>query len=169
MSNNSKPILKLLKVKKYFPIKKNVNLKAVQDISVVINEGETFGVVGESGCGKSTLGRVILQLYEATSGACVYYGKSIQEVYPNYIKKEISKLKDYQNKASNYYQKALTIDKQIEKLNTDAEDIGDTGNFKDTNKYDSIKKEIAKKEYEAKELKKKHQENYERVLEQWAL
>ena len=154
MTNSPKPILKLLKVKKYFPIKRNVNLKAVQDISLVINEGEKFGVVGESGCGKSTLGRVILQLYEATSGACVYYGKSIQEVYPKYIQKEISKLKLYQDKAKEYYQKAITIDSKIKQLEAEAIVLKDTGNANDTKKYDKLKITIAKKAFESKELKK---------------
>ena len=80
MSDQKQVLLELNKLKKYFPVRKGVNLKAVEDISLKIYEGEKFGVVGESGCGKSTLGRVILQLYPQTSGACVYYGKSLEEV-----------------------------------------------------------------------------------------
>ena len=71
MSDQKQVLLELNKLKKYFPVRKGVNLKAVEDISLKIYEGEKFGVVGESGCGKSTLGRVILQLYPQTSGACV--------------------------------------------------------------------------------------------------
>ena len=58
--SEKKKILELRKLKKYFPVAKGVNLKAVEDVSFVVYEGEKFGIVGESGCGKSTLGRTIL-------------------------------------------------------------------------------------------------------------
>ena len=62
MSEERKVLLELKKLKKYFPVRRGVDLKALEDITLKIYEGEKFGVVGESGCGKSTLGRVILQL-----------------------------------------------------------------------------------------------------------
>jgi peptide/nickel transport system ATP-binding protein len=52
-------------------------VKAVNDISFSVFEGETMGLVGESGCGKSTLGKVILQLEKATSGSIKYRGKEL--------------------------------------------------------------------------------------------
>ena len=70
--SDKKVLIKTRKLKKYFPVNKKQNLKAVEDVSLEIYEGEKFGVVGESGCGKSTLGRVMLQLYPQTSGSCVY-------------------------------------------------------------------------------------------------
>lgn len=70
-------------VKKYFPIRSGLlsrvvgNVKAVDDISFGIREGETFGLVGESGCGKSTLGRVMLNLKGATDGEVLFQGQNI--------------------------------------------------------------------------------------------
>ena len=61
-------------LKKYFPIKKGFlrkmtgQVKAVDDVNLYINEGETLGLVGESGCGKTTLGRCIIRAIEPTEG-----------------------------------------------------------------------------------------------------
>lgn len=54
-------------------------LKAVDDVTFDIYEGETLGLVGESGCGKSTIGRTILNLYHASGGDVLYKGKNLQE------------------------------------------------------------------------------------------
>lgn len=62
---------------KEFRINKKTALTAVNHVSFCIYRGEKFGVVGESGCGKSTLGRVLLQLYDATSGSVIYHGKAL--------------------------------------------------------------------------------------------
>ncbi len=149
-----KVLIHTRKLKKYFPVNKTTNLKAVEDITLQIYEGEKLGVVGESGCGKSTLGRVILQLYPQTSGSCVYHGKSIQELNPTYIQKEIDHLKKYQTKAGEYYQESLKIDKNIEQLEAQREAFDVNGNPNDAKKYDAISKKIAKEEFKSKELKK---------------
>jgi oligopeptide transport system ATP-binding protein len=68
--------------KMYFPIYAGLlrrhtgDVKAVDDISFDIYEGETLGLVGESGCGKSTVGRALLRLYEATAGQVVIDGET---------------------------------------------------------------------------------------------
>ncbi len=81
MSNNAKPLIRVEHLKQYFDINmgffKSKALKAVDDISFSINEGETLGLVGESGCGKTTAGRSILHLYEPTGGEVFYRGKKI--------------------------------------------------------------------------------------------
>lgn len=70
-------------LKMHFPIrgkglgKAPTMLKAVDDVSFSIREGQTFGLVGESGCGKTTVGRTILKLYQATAGKIIYDGKDI--------------------------------------------------------------------------------------------
>jgi len=55
-------------------------IKAVDDVSLYINKGETLGLVGESGCGKTTLGRTILRLYEPTAGQIFFDGQDITHV-----------------------------------------------------------------------------------------
>jgi oligopeptide transport system ATP-binding protein len=79
MVDNGQTILKVENLKKYFPIHRGLIIsrqvgavKAVDDISFTVNEGETLGLVGESGCGKSTTGRAILQLQKPTAGK-VYF------------------------------------------------------------------------------------------------
>lgn len=104
------PLIRLNKLKKRFPLPASRSIKAVEDISLTVYRGEKLGVVGESGCGKSTLGRVILQLYRQTSGACEYFGKSLEEVRPRYYAREIKRLPRYQKKARRCYRRSLLLD-----------------------------------------------------------
>lgn len=73
--HDSKILLEVKNLKKYFPIEKGIfrstkgYVKAVDDVSFFIREGETFGLVGESGCGKTTLGRCVVRAITPTDGA----------------------------------------------------------------------------------------------------
>lgn len=77
-------LLEVKNVKKYFPVtsglvfSKTIGfVRAVDDVSFTVEEGETLGIVGESGCGKTTLGRLILRLLEPTSGQVLVDGRDI--------------------------------------------------------------------------------------------
>lgn len=76
-----KNLLEVKNLKQYFDVPsgflKSLKLKAVDDVSLEIKEGETLGLVGESGCGKTTVGRSILQLYKPTDGQIVFDGQQV--------------------------------------------------------------------------------------------
>ncbi|MCM3783790.1 ATP-binding cassette domain-containing protein [Neobacillus mesonae] len=82
----SEALLEVKSLKKYFPVKKGLlnrtvgYVKAVDDISLIIHEGETFGLVGESGSGKSTVGRTILRLHDKTEGEVKFRGKDLHNL-----------------------------------------------------------------------------------------
>ena len=83
MAKEQKLLFRIENLTKHFPIKKSsifqretLAVRANENITIDIYEGETLGLVGESGCGKSTLGRTLLRLYPVTSGHIWYYGNS---------------------------------------------------------------------------------------------
>ncbi|MBQ4437194.1 MAG: ATP-binding cassette domain-containing protein [Clostridia bacterium] len=149
------PLLELKKLKKYFPVRRGVSIKAVEDVSFTINQGEKFGIVGESGCGKSTLGRVILQLYPQTSGAAIYYGRTLEEVGPKYLSHEISMLMEYQTKADEFYKKSLEIDKKADAVRKEKEALSalDTTN-REVLKEIRLSKKLSALEFKSLELRK---------------
>jgi len=83
-SNGGQTLLSVKNLKMYFPITQGIilqkqvgSVKAVDDVSFDIQEGETLGLVGESGCGKPPPGRAILQLYKPTAGAVEFRGRDL--------------------------------------------------------------------------------------------
>ncbi|GAB2702969.1 ABC transporter ATP-binding protein [Paenibacillus thermoaerophilus] len=73
-------ILEIRNLKKHFDLGKGRILKAVDNFSLTIRRGETFGLVGESGCGKSTAGRTIIRLYDRTDGEVLFNGKDVHKL-----------------------------------------------------------------------------------------
>ncbi len=90
MNSGNEEIIKVINLKKYFPVQKSFldrlfareleYVHAVDNISFSIKEGEVFCLVGESGCGKSTTGYLIVRLLEPTSGKIIYKGKDITKL-----------------------------------------------------------------------------------------
>lgn len=74
---SQKKILEVKNLKKYYPAAEKQQLKAVDDVSFDIYEGETLGIVGESGCGKTTCGKTCLGMYPVTSGEVLFHGENI--------------------------------------------------------------------------------------------
>lgn len=75
---NEQPLLEVKDLKKYFPIRKGFfkktvgHVRAVDEVDLYINEGETLGLVGESGCGKTTTARCILRALDPTDGEILF-------------------------------------------------------------------------------------------------
>ncbi|MDO4456621.1 MAG: ATP-binding cassette domain-containing protein [Ligilactobacillus agilis] len=80
MVNKNKKILEVKHLKQYFGVGKSDMVKAVDDVSFDIYEGETFGLVGESGSGKTTIGRSVIHLYEPTDGQIIFDGKDVSKL-----------------------------------------------------------------------------------------
>ncbi|AHN23311.1 dipeptide ABC transporter ATP-binding protein [Lysinibacillus sphaericus] len=89
----SKVLLKVEGLKKYFPIRKGFlntqvgDVKAVDNVSFEVFEGETLGIVGESGCGKSTTGRLLMRLLEPTAGNIEFGGKMLSSLSNSEMRK----------------------------------------------------------------------------------
>ena len=83
---NHPPLLAVEDLKTWYPIKKGVfarpvgHVRAVDGVSLTINRGETFGIVGESGCGKSTLARTILRLEKPCAGSVRVNGADVHSL-----------------------------------------------------------------------------------------
>lgn len=122
-TKEKKVLIRIQDLKQYFPVKKmrmfgseQLYVRANEDITLDIYEGETFGLVGESGCGKSTLGRSLLQLYEQTDGRTIYYGRNIYEINPTYVENLLEKLQEERKKVENLKIKEKETLEKYEKL-----------------------------------------------------
>jgi oligopeptide/dipeptide ABC transporter ATP-binding protein len=87
------PLLSVQNLKKHFPVTKGLVLmktigwvKAVDDISFTLQQGETLALVGESGCGKTTTAKLILRLEQPTSGEVLIDGKDVHALQGNNLK-----------------------------------------------------------------------------------
>lgn len=131
--NKKKVLIRVQNLKQYFPVKKSsfaqtekLYVRANDNITLDIYEGETLGLVGESGCGKSTLGRTLLQLYNQTDGRTMYYGKDIDELAPAYVldiltnlvakRKEVDVLKEKEEAARKHYESLPDGDEKYKAL-----------------------------------------------------
>jgi oligopeptide/dipeptide ABC transporter ATP-binding protein len=82
-SPSGRELIRVEGLTKHFPIQAGIirrtvnHVRAVDDVSFTILEGETLGLVGETGCGKTTVGRAMLRLIEPTSGSVTFQGREI--------------------------------------------------------------------------------------------
>ena len=81
---------------------KGITVRAVNDVSFTVNEGETIGIVGESGCGKTTLGRCIVRAYEASSGEVHYTTASGEQI--DFLKIDKKTMKQYRKEIQMIFQ-----------------------------------------------------------------
>src|SRR6201995_2577831 len=86
-------LLEVRDVVKHFPITQGIifqrqigAVRAVDGVSLSVEQGETLGLVGESGCGKSTTARVIMRLLEPTSGTITYDGQDVTHIQGDRLK-----------------------------------------------------------------------------------
>lgn len=80
MNDNRKKLVELKNVSLTFNKGKKNEVKAIDNVSFDINEGEVFGLVGESGSGKTTVGRAILKLYDINEGEIIFNGETVSHL-----------------------------------------------------------------------------------------
>lgn len=93
-----KVLLDVKNLKQYFNVGRKDEVKAVDDITFHIYEGETFGLVGESGSGKSTTGRTIIRLNQPSGGEITFDGKDVMKL------KKRDELKEFCREVQMIYQ-----------------------------------------------------------------
>ena len=116
-------LLKVRNLKKYFPIKQGFlidrtvgYIKAVDGVSLELDENETYGLVGESGCGKTTVGKTILRLEDPTTGKIFLNDEETSHYFMNkrdgikYLQRE------YIDKADELFNKFGSKEKVLEEV-----------------------------------------------------
>ena len=87
-----KPLLEVGNLRVFFPVKTGVfqrtsaSVKAVDEVSLTLQPGETLGLIGESGCGKTTLGKAIVRLHQPTGGTLTFQGIDLTHAGPRVLK-----------------------------------------------------------------------------------
>ena len=127
-TNNSNTLLDVKSLKKYFPIETGFfrrttgYVKAVDDVSLLIHEGETLGLVGESGCGKTTFGRCVLRAIEPTEGEVNFRRRNGSVV--DIVKLDKTELKELRKEAQMIFQDPYSsLDPRMTVLNIVGEPI----------------------------------------------
>ncbi len=130
MQNTKKKLLSISNLKKYFPVakssmfqKEQLYVRANEDVTIDIYEGETLGIVGESGCGKSTLGRVLLQLYPQTAGTTIYYGSTLADTAPAYVEDTLKNLDKYKQALLKAQQKVIDLENKVKTVGEENADF----------------------------------------------
>ncbi|HWQ58087.1 MAG TPA: ABC transporter ATP-binding protein [Clostridia bacterium] len=77
IDRNGTACIEVENLKKYYPFKGGKTIRALDGVSLTVESGAIFGVVGESGCGKSTLGKCVMRLTDITEGRVAYRGADI--------------------------------------------------------------------------------------------
>lgn len=122
---NRDVLLNVKNLTKKFTINKKTTLTAVDNVTLTIRKGSTFGLVGESGCGKSTLGRCILRLIEPSAGKIIYGGVDISALKGRELRKARANMQIvFQNPYSSLNPRMNVLD--IIKAPLDAFKIGTT-------------------------------------------
>ena len=149
-TENRKKLVEVKHLKQYFGSKKNV-VKAIDDISFEIFEGETFGLVGESGSGKSTTGRALLRLYKPTDGEILFEGKDIANL------KKGKELLEFRKEAQMIFQDPYaSLDGRMKVRDIIAEGIDIHGIAKTSEERDAMVEELL----ETVGLNKEHANRY---------
>ncbi len=126
MSQDQLKLLEVKDIEKVFTVKvgtfEKKDLHALNKINFDIYQGKTLSLVGESGCGKTTVGKVILGLYQATSGEVLYHGQDIAKLTPQArgsVQKDIQMIFQDPYSSLNPRKKVKTILEQPLKIHTD--------------------------------------------------
>lgn len=117
-------LLQVRNLKKYYASGRKT-LKALDDVSFEICEGEIMGVVGESGCGKSTLGRSVLRLFPVTEGEIIFDGTDISFM-------SARELKPYRRNMQMVFQNPFSSFNPKQKLGTALREVGKVYGMKES-------------------------------------